>query len=245
MSDKFNSPIKAFWGVASSLRAAVWLVGLQLCVLMAGAFQMPAMKVYSSMNSQPLLEWLRTVPLSVSWWLWASVGILALLALNTVACGLDSLLKKGRGRAWLLVVSPQAIHMGFLLMLFAHLLSAVGGERAMVVATAGQSFSLQGGKGVFTVGQVRQELSNRGMPLDYYADADFYGAGGDLLKQGRIAPNRPVFFGGMGFYIKEVRGDSALLEVAREPGALVALAGGVFFSLGVVALLGLKMERER
>ncbi len=229
---------------ALSLRTASWLLSGQVALFLAGAFQMPAMKEYSSMNSMPLFQWMLEAPPTVTWWLWASVVVMGLLALNTVICSVDALIRKRQGRHWLLVASPQIIHMGFMLMLLAHLLSASGGFKARVIAGQGQGFTLPEGQGMRIV-KVLMELSPRGMPIDYWVDAGFYDSQGALVKEHRIAPNKPAFFSGMGFYVKEVRGNAALIEVTRDPGTVPALAGGALFSFGTVALVALKIRRER
>ena len=240
----FQQMFKIMLSVALSLRTASWLLAAQVVLFLAGAFHMPAMKAYSSMNSMPLLVWMLRAPPSATWWLWASVAVMALLVLNTICCSVDSIIRKQKGRHWLLVASPQIIHLGFMLMLLAHLLSASGGFKARVMAGQGQSFNLPDGQGM-KVMKVLMELSPRGMPLNYYADARFYDRNGQLVGEHRIAPNKPAFFSGMGFYVKEVRGNTALLEVTRDPGTLPALAGGALFSLGTVVLVGLKIRRER
>ncbi len=236
---------KIMLNTALSMRTASWLLAAQVLLFLAGAFQMPAMKVYSSMNSMPLLVWMRGAPPSATWWLWASVIVLALLVLNTLCCSVDSIVKKQKGRHWLLVASPQVIHIGFMLMLLAHLLDASGGFKASVMARQGQSFTLPGGEGM-KIGRTYLETSPQGRPLDYFAEAKFYTRDGKLAKEHRIAPNKPAFFKGMGFYVMGVHGDKAAhIEVTRVPGAPWALAGGVLFSLGTVVLVGLKIRRER
>ncbi len=236
--------MKQLFEVALSLKAASWLLSAQVVLLLAGAFQMPGMKAYSSINSVPLLEWMRSAPASATWWLWASVIVLALLALNTCFCSIDALIRKRHGRHWLLVASPQVIHIGFMLMLLAHLIDASGGFKANVMARQGQQFTLPAGEGM-RIERIYNELSPKGMPLDYFADAKFFARDGKLAKEHRIAPNKPAFFKGMGFYVKHIHGDAAHIEVTRVPGAPWALAGGVLFTIGTVALMGLKIRRER
>ena len=228
-----------------SLRTASWLLFGQVALFLAGAFQMPAMKEYSSMNSMPLFQWMLKSSPSVTWWLWASVVVMGLLVLNTVCCSVDALIKKRQGRHWLLVASPQIIHMGFMLMLLAHLLDASGGFKARVMAGEGQQFRLPGGGGM-RIERINQEFSPQGRPLDYFADAKFFARDGKLAREHRIAPNKPAFFKGMGFYVMGIHGDNtAHIEVTKVPGAPWALAGGVLFSLGTVALVALKIRRER
>ncbi|KKM88442.1 hypothetical protein LCGC14_1258750, partial [marine sediment metagenome] len=50
--------MKQLFEIALSLKAASWLLSAQVVLLLAGAFQMPGMKAYSSINSVPLLEWM-------------------------------------------------------------------------------------------------------------------------------------------------------------------------------------------
>jgi len=39
--------------------------------------------------------------------------------------------------------------------------------------------------------------------------------------------------------------EAVLLQVSREPGAAWALAGGILFMVGILALIALKMKMER
>jgi len=55
-----------------------------------------------------------------------------------------------------------------------------------------------------------------------------------------VRPNVPFFHDGYGIYLKDVAlspAPVALLEVHREPGALVALSGALLFTLGNLMLL--------
>ena len=202
------------------------------------------MEAFGTINSRPLFVWLSEAPLSASWWLWASVAVTALMAANTLLCSIDSLLRKRAGRSFLMVASPQVIHLGVVLLLFAHLVSASAGFTAKVIVRQGEYIRLPEGERL-VVHRVWQELSSRGMPLAYGVEGRFLGPGGAEIKSAHMEPNSPAFFDGMGFYVKQVRGSAAMIEVTREPGAPFALAGGVLFFLGTVALVGLKVKRER
>ncbi|MBC7961702.1 MAG: hypothetical protein H7Y05_02015, partial [Steroidobacteraceae bacterium] len=60
-----------------------------------------------------------------------------------------------------------------------------------------------------------------------------------------IAPNQPWFSGGYGVYIKQAEEyplRRALLEVHREPGAGMALAGALLFSVGNIVLLAVRSK---
>ena len=76
------------------------------------------------------------------------------------------------------------------------------------------------------------------MPLGYRAlliSAETAGQGGVT-----ITPNHPWFSNGYGVYIKHAEPGQppvALLEVHREPGAAMALAGATLFTIGNLLLL--------
>jgi hypothetical protein len=229
-----------------SLRTAIWLLLIQLLLLLYGAFAMPAQEEFEAINSAALFSWLEKTPPAVTWWLWASVLVLALLALNTLACSIESVMRKRRGRQWLMVVSPQVIHLGFMFMLLAHLLSSAWAAKGVVGASEGMVIALPG-EVELKVGAIDMKLSPNGFPLDWRADVEFY-SGGKKAKEDFLAPNRPSFYGGFGVYLKNVRlfpVRAALIEVNREPGAVWALVGGVLFTVGTVLLVGLKVMRER
>lgn len=227
-----------------STKTALWLLLASLALLAAGAVQMPAMEAYSALNSMPLFEWLRQSPLSATWWLWGIIGVLSLLTLNAIICGADSLIRKRQGRQWLLVISPQAIHAGFLFILLAHLVSSAGARHWGAVAGEGTRFVLPNGT-VMEVREIDISFSPSGFPHDWRADIAYYERDGRKLGDDFIAPNRPSFRRGIGLYIKDVRPGLVRLEASREPGAPWALAGGVLFTLGTGALLALKVRREK
>jgi len=67
------------------------------------------------------------------------------------------------------------------------------------------------------------------------------------VKSGTLGPNSPLFWGGTGIYLKSLnfdRGPAALLLIAKDPGAIWALVGSVFFTLGSVTLLALKWKKS-
>jgi hypothetical protein len=62
-----------------------------------------------------------------------------------------------------------------------------------------------------------------------------------------ISPNHPWFFNGFGVYIKQAEEypiKRALLEIHREPGASMAFAGSLLFTVGNVMLLFIKSKQR-
>lgn len=232
-------------GVLASLRTAIWLLLGLICVLLYGSILMPADEVYGAMNTMPLFEWMRQVPLLKKWWLMGAIILLSALTANTIICSAESIIKKWDREKWLLIISPQIMHIGFLLILVAHLLSSYGALRAMTSAFEGSVFKLSE-TSAFRITEIRVSVSPDGYITDLRAGVEFM-EGDTVIKRSYFWPNNPAFYKGFGLYIKDARllpVRTALIEVSREPGAPWALAGGVLFSIGTVLLMVLKMKRE-
>lgn len=231
--------------VIGSLRTSLWLSGFLVIMLAAGAFVMPLSERFGTIHDLPLLHWILEQPLSATWWLWGAIGVLCLLTVNTVVCSIDSLRKKVSRAQWLLAISPQVIHAGFLLMLVAHLVSGLGGFKSLIVAAEGTAFHLPDGTAV-QVAAIDLAIDPSGYLRDWTLRIE-YVAEGKKVRDARIRPNSPSFYGNTGIYVKDLRAHPeklALLEISREPGAPWALAGGIAFMSGTVALLFIKMRRD-
>jgi hypothetical protein len=80
---------------------------------------------------------------------------------------------------------------------------------------------------------------------DWAAEASLY-ENNNLVKSGTLGPNKPLFYKGTGIYLKNLSfetGPAALLLIAKDPGAIWALVGGILFTLGSITLLVLKWEK--
>ena len=228
-----------------SLKTSLWLLCLVIVLLLSGAFIMPGEKAFQSIHSMPLIDWMRQQPVKSTWWLWASMGLLIVLAANTLLCSIDSIAKKRKITQWMLLISPQIVHIGFLFMLIAHLSSAVGGFKTFAVGAEGTSLAMPDNS-VLQIKGISISLDSYGYLYDWAVDVE-YRDNGQVLKKGRILPNKPVFLKGVGVYVKDLRAfpnKMVLLEVSREPGAIWALVGGILFMTGTIALLVLKMKRD-
>jgi len=181
----------------ASLALGLWLLGGVMLFLAIGSFLQGE---GSTINEVPLLLWLREVPLAESWWLWVSLLLLALLALNTLLCSIDSLSAKWQRGSFLSRIAPQAMHLGFLLIMVAHLQSASGS----------------------------------------FKQATFSYPRNGATASASISPNHPFFYQRHGIYVKDVAPPpmkAALIEVHKEPGAGMALAGGLIFTVANLVLL--------
>ena len=157
--------LKKVWSFCTSIEVCLGLLAL-VCVFMgAGSFLLKG-DYAAAINAVPLLVWLREVPVGVSWWLWLTVILLALLVLNTILCSTDTLWSRWKRAGVLALLAPQLIHAGFLLMVLAHLQSAYGGSMQQVEVGEGMLAQLPDGRqfGVAGIGVV---MSPGGMPTGF------------------------------------------------------------------------------
>jgi len=223
----------------ASLTLGLWLTGGVMVLLAVGSFAGGG-EGAGNINNVALFSWLEESPLALSWWLWGTGALLALLAVNTVLCSVESVRGKYRGTRFLVMIAPQVMHLGFLLIVLAHLFSAWGGTKEALPVREGEVIGFPGG-GQAEIANLRLVNGPMGMPADYSAEVRFPAGGG--VATTTIRPNHPAFYGGFGIYLKEVAPPpyrEALIEIHREPGAGLALAGAILFTVGNVVLLGLR-----
>ncbi len=229
------------WRLLISIELCLVLLALVCIAMAAGSFGLSG-QYAAAINSMPLLAWLQEAPVRVSWWLWLTLAFLVLLVLNTVLCSSETLWSRwGRG-GWSALLAPQLIHAGFLLIVLAHLLSAVGSSVQQMVVQEGSLASLPDGK-QFGVAGISVSMSPNGMPTGFSSElvTDLRNPAGRVV----ISPNHPWFSAGYGVYIKQAEEypvRRALLELHREPGAGMALAGALLFTVGNIVLLVIRSK---
>ena len=235
--------LKNFWRFCVSIELCLGLLAMICVVMAAGSFLLKG-DYAAAINTLPLLVWLREVPVGASWWLWLTVILLALLVLNTILCSSDTLWSRWGRAGWLSLFAPQLIHAGFLLMVLAHLQSAYGGYMQQVVVAEGMVAQLPDGK-QFGVAGIEVAISPMGMPTGF--SSELVTNLNNPAERFTISPNHPWFSGGYGVYIKQAEGypsKRALLEIHREPGAGMALAGALVFTVGNVLLVYLRSRSK-
>ena len=229
------------WRLLISIEFCLVLLALVCIVMAAGSFGLTG-EYAAAINAMPLLIWLREAPVGVSWWLWLTLVLLALLVLNTLLCSSETLWSRwGRG-GWSVLLAPQLIHAGFLLIVLAHLLSAVGSSVMQMEVQEGNLLSLPNGK-QFGVAGISVTVAPSGMPIGFSSVlvTDLQNPVSRVI----ISPNHPWFSEGYGVYIKQAEEypvRRALFETHREPGAAMALAGTLLFSVGNILLLAVRSK---
>jgi hypothetical protein len=218
--------LAAIYRSLASLTFGLWLMGGVMLLLAIASFTLTG-EPAAAINGLPLLIWVRSYPLAVTWWLWVEFLLLGLLGLNTVLCSIEAIRNRWGKVSLPTLLAPHLVHAGFLFILLAHLLSATWGFSQQVPVPEGGGLTFPDGSRL-TVNRIDLVMSPMGFPLDYSAQVS-HGS-----RQAVIRPNHPYFHGGYGIYLKEAGGDAdgtkgALLEAHREPGALTALIGSLLF----------------
>jgi GxxExxY protein len=121
-----------FYENFSSPKTTVWTPGTGLR-LFAGSYLMPAHRdVHALMNDRLLFNWVSGVAagnIAATWWFFISLAGLVLLTINTFVCSYQAVRGRWSRQDFLLRISPQVVHIGFLFILLAHLLGAGWGYR--------------------------------------------------------------------------------------------------------------------
>jgi cytochrome c biogenesis protein ResB len=136
------------------------------------------------------------------------------------------------------------MHLGFLLIVLAHLLSAKGGAKEAMQLFEGSVLAFPDGSNV-RVEEIAVTTGPMGMPTDYRAELRAVTGGRET--PGSMRPNAPFFHGGVGIYLKHVEAfpyRTAFVEIHREPGAGWALGGAFLFTAGNMALLVVRRGRQ-
>lgn len=239
--------LKHILNIFLSLRTSLWLLGFSLVMLFAGAFIMPANEEFQLLHSIPLFEWIRSQPLQITWWLWILIGILVVLTINTLFCSVESIINKRKVTQWLLLISPQIIHAGFLFILLAHLLSGLWASQGMAAAGEGSVVKLSGGNTELRVKEINMKYDPYGYLTDWDVSVEYLSDGNELYED-IIRPNQPSTRMGFNINVKDLRPypvEAVLLQINREPGALWALIGGILFTVGIITLILLKIRMEK
>lgn len=231
-----------------SLKTTVWTLFVLVFLFFVGSYMMPVHReVFASMNEDILFRWVKHVAsdsLWYTWWLFAAVAGLVLLTINTLVCSIQAIRGKWAAADFLLRVSPQIIHAGFLFILLAHLLGAGWGYKVSGMLPQGASARLPSGE-TLLLRSVSADIDPRGHPLGWSAEVALFENNVETAS-GSLGPNKPLLYKGTGVYLKSFELEPrpyAFLLVAKDPGAVWALIGGVLFMLGSVTLLALKWKK--
>jgi cytochrome c biogenesis protein ResB len=231
-----------------SLKTTVWTLFGLVCLFFIGSYLMPVHRdIFSPMNDDLLFHWMKTAAaqnIRQSWWFFAALAGLVLLTINIIACSIQAIKGKWTRSDFLVRISPQVIHISFLFILLAHLLGAGWGYKLSGMMPEGAFARLPENRGLY-LQSIRVQTGSAGSMQDWAAEASLY-ENNKFVKSGTLGPNKPLFYKGTGIYLKNLSfetGPAALLLIAKDPGAIWALVGGIHFTLGSITLLVLKWEK--
>ncbi len=231
----------------SSLKTAVWTLVALICVFFLGSYLLPAYReVHGGMNEQLLFQWVSESAASHPWaasWFFLSLAGLVLLTINTLVCSWQAIKGRWTRRDFLLRIAPQIVHIGFLFILLAHLLGAGWGYRLSGGLAVERSARLPDNR-ILLLNDLRPQTDESGRLTDWAAVVSLY-EGERRVAGGELGPNRPLFYRGMGVYLKGLDQDRpiAYLMVNKDPGALWALVGAVLFMIGASVIVVLKWKQ--
>lgn len=230
-----------------SLKTAVWTLFILICVFFVGSYMMPVHRgVFAPMNDVLLFDWVKSTALpniATTWWFFLALALLVLLTINTVMCSVQAILGRWSRRNFLIRISPQIVHAGFLFILLAHLLGAGWGYRLTGALPEGGYGGLPENRGLSII-RINVEADAQGYLKDWSVDVTVYD-NKDIATSGSLGPNRPLFYKGVGIYLKTLsfeQGPVAVLMVNKDPGAVWAFVGSLLFILGLVPLLAVKWK---
>ncbi|HIJ94608.1 MAG TPA: cytochrome C biogenesis protein ResB [Desulfuromonadales bacterium] len=232
------------WRFLISLELCLLLLGLLCAIMGAGSFLLTG-QYAAAINAMPLLVWLRAVPVGISWWLWLTLVLIFGIAINTLFCSSETIWSRWNRGNLIALLAPQLMHAGFLLIILAHLTSALWSSVDQLEVHEGSLATLPNGI-KFGVAALSVTSSPQGMPVGF--SSELVTNLDNPTVRTVISPNHPWLSGGYGVYIKQAEMypfKRALFEIHREPGAGLALAGSLLFVVGNVLVLTLKSRNGR
>lgn len=225
----------------TSIKTSLWLMGLSIIFYAIGSVVIPQnLEIFSEINDMPLFRWFslnRAYFFAFSWIL-ALIVLMALMAVNIIICGIDSLVKSLPHRQVIDAVAPQILHIGVVIVLFGHLVSASFGYKEDVPMAVGITKEVRGMRlslaGVDFI-QVPGEDSRRwvvGLGID----------GNDVV----LYPASPAFVNGIGFFAKSAqeKNRTAIIGLVYDPGVGWEIAGALVFVIGAAALFYVQLRRS-
>lgn len=200
---------------------------------------------FSGIDETPLFKWLKEAGrIDLTWWIYGLIVVLAILAINTIVCTIEAIVKRLSKKNLLIKLSPQIMHIGVLFIMLGHLLTAsIGMKDDILIKTESPPQVIQGL--MVSLSDVQVVTNEEGYDIDWTAVIKIKdSAGGN--RSLTLKPARPVYAGQIGFFVQSVTKDenetSALIRVSKDTGALWALVGGILLSAGGIIFVYAKFS---
>lgn len=255
---KFKFRHSSLWSVLCSLKVTIVLASAATLVTIGGSLSIPGNpQHFSMMDKMPLGVWLNEfyarAPL-LSWWIPLVAVLILLLALNTFCCFID----------WLMVFRSRwrksgeyLIHLGFVLLVIAYLWGSLAGSRREGNQIyVGQTLPLSEPGTYLRLEAFQPILGPGGRPMDMLNTLVLL-RGDTELTRAQVRINHPLLWQGLVIlpasfgrtfvgYQQPAPGSSrgeaifktySVLTINYDPGANLALAGGVAMGTGILLTL--------
>ncbi len=234
------------WKLFCSLKLAIVLASAITLITVGGSVLIPFNpKIFSGMDSMPLGLWIENVAqlsLGMTWWVPVAGILVVLLGVNTLCCLIDWLCHfRARWRK----SGEYLIHLGFVLILGAYLWGSQAGFRSdNNPLLIGQIKPLPQ-PGLYLKLEAFEPVFNKsGRPIDMLNTLVLY-KGDQVIKRTQARTNHPLTWNGLviipASYGQTMRGGRylpySILTINYDPGANLALAGGIAMGCGVVLTL--------
>lgn len=232
--------MRKLYDIAKSFWTLQAVLALTIAACVAGSLVMPRnLAVFTGIDDTPLFRWLaEATERGLTWWVYALVVMMGAAATSTAVCTIDALLKSAGRRGFLSRLMPQVMHIGVLLALFGHLLTAALGLKYDINVPEGGSAEIHDGMSV-SVSSVRSEQDETGYYTAWEADLAVM-RDGALVKDAMLRPVHPILMGQTGLFFKSISVDgqrAATIRVTKDPGAGWALAGGILVAIGAAGFI--------
>ncbi len=206
-----------------SVKTAFVLIWAFVIVAFIGSVELPShLAFFSGIDEEPLFKWLsENRDLVKTWWIYGLILCLAMIAINTIFCTAEALMKRLKGKNIIAKLTPQLMHIGVLLVMLGHLITASYGFRTETQLYRGQGLRLPDGQNIEIL-SIKEVLDEDGFAIDWTVTIKT--DKGTFLSSG---PLRPAKTGEYTIMAQAVEEGTTVIRVVRDPGAHWALAGGV------------------
>lgn len=232
--------MKRLYDIAKSFWTLQIVLALTIAVCVAGSLVIPRnLAIFTGIDDTPLFRWLAEVPeRGLTWWVYALVVLMGAAATSTAVCTIDALVKSVGRRDFLSRLLPQVMHIGVLVALLGHLLTAAYGLKYDINVPEGETTAIHEGMSV-SVSGVRSEQDETGYYTAWEADVAVT-RDGATIKSAMLRPVHPILMGQTGLFFKSISVEgqrAATIRVTKDPGARWALAGGILVAIGAAGFI--------
>lgn len=238
--------MKRLLDILLSVKTAFYLMVMFSVIAITGSVIHPQhLSFFSGIDTTPLFKWLSSSDhIGLTWWIYGMILVLFLLGINTLFCTVDALLRRVRLKNLMLKLSPQLIHIGVMMIMIGHLLTASLGIKMDIFLEKGKTERVTENT---SVGLEDVEVVNNedGYVVDWTTRVLLSSKG----KKYRLVlkPSRPVYREGLGFFVQAATKDeqetSSLVRITADPGAPWAFIGGAIVVVGGIMFLFARLRQ--